>query len=151
MSVETVFWCPDRDLDQAMEKHGLLCYKNYENGGKNLPMLIAATRDGPRGSTVEQFGSESGERKRMVVPAASLLTSKADGTPLDPTGAGNAYSGAMTALLGNGISPLLAACIASGVGAVVCEHEGLPPSSEWQTTLDRIASAAKEVELKLDG
>ena len=150
LSVDTVFWCPDRDLDQAMKKHGLFCYNNYESDGNKRPLLIAATRDGPRGSTVEQFGSDSSERKRIVVPAASLLTSKADGTPLDPTGAGNAYSGAMTALLGNGISPLLAACIASGVGAVVCEHEGLPPSSEWQTTLDRIASAAKEVESKLD-
>lgn len=144
-SVDTVFWCPDRDLDQAMRKHGLFCY-NYESDDeirRKRPLLIAATRDGPRGSTVEEFGGS----ERMVVPAASLKSK--DGAPLDPTGAGNAYSGAMTALLGNGISPLLAACIASGVGAVVCEHEGLPPPREWLKTLDRIASAAKEIESKL--
>ena len=139
----SVFWCPDRDLDQTMEEHDL--YQG--NNGSNI-LLAVATRDGPRGSLLkEPLRSQDNECSPTSIPAASLRTN--DGDPIDPTGAGNAYSGAMTALLGNGVKLTTAACIASGVGAVVCEHEGLPPASDWSLTINRIEAAAREVEASL--
>jgi hypothetical protein len=145
--VDSVFWCPDRDLDQALRTHDLYGRDNTStttDDDDGLALLVA-TRDGPRGSEVWHGGPKN--NPSMTVPAAALDTE--DGAPIDPTGAGNAYSGAMTALLGNGVALSVAACIASGIGAVVCEHEGLPPVCDWHKTLDRIASAARDVESKL--
>lgn len=157
-SCDTLFWCPDRDLYEAMDQNGLYndyCDENQSaksaapNTKTNCRGLVQleAIRDGPRGSTTRTITSNSKleeEKKKQHVPAATLA--KDDGSP---TGAGNAYAGAMTALLGNNVPLSTAACIATGVGAVVCEHEGLPPQGDWQSTLERIASAAREVDSKM--
>ncbi len=140
-SCNTIFWCPDKELDQAMVSNGL--YDKATSVAGDLVQL-AAIRDGPRGSTTRITKSLFKNNQEAQVPAATLATK--DGSPIDPTGAGNAYSGAMTALLGNNVPLSKAVCIATAVGAVVCEHEGLPPPSDWQRTLERIACAAREVD-----
>eukprot|EP00536_Pseudo-nitzschia_multiseries_P006340 jgi/Psemu1/15010/gm1.15010_g len=146
-SLDSIFWCPDQQLDKAMRKHNL--YDPYDYGRYNEEGgLTIATRDGPRGSQIWRL--ERGSSRKMTLPSASLATK--DGEPVDPTGAGNAFSAAMTALLGNGVPFEKAACIATGVGAVVCEHEGLPTAIEnmtWLRILDRIHEAAMEVSAKL--
>lgn len=96
-----------------------------------------AVRDGSKGSLLLERISE----KSLTVPAASLVTP--NGQPINPTGAGNAYSAAITACLGMGASLFRAACIATAIGAVVCEHNHLPP---WNAkVLKRIHDAADEV------
>jgi len=80
------------------------------------------------------------EGKRRV-RATTLATS--DGQPVNPTGAGNAYSGALSALLGTGSDLIEAATIATGVGAAVCEFQNLPPWN-WEV-LQRIRDARDEV------
>jgi hypothetical protein len=108
----------------------------------------------------------------LYIPAATLRTS--NGEPANPTGAGNAYCAAMTVLLGTRnssssstsssssgaatstssgrerrvITSKEAACIATGVGAIVCEYEGLPLQWNW-SILDRIYQASLEVESKI--
>ncbi len=145
-SCDTVFWCPDRDLDQAILANDLYQTPTTDPSTNRDLVKLAAIRDGPRGSKTRTINSPLSNDEGYV-PAATLVTK--DGSPIDPTGAGNAYSGAMTALLGNQVPFSTAACIATGVGAVVCEHEGLPPANDWHTTLERIASAANEVDAKL--
>jgi len=145
----SVFWCPDRALDGAIRKHGL--YERVGNGNTGLSWTVSV-RDGPGGSRVMRQGSSSCDFDgggAVAIPAATLATE--DGKPVNPTGAGNAYSAAVTALVGNGVSLETAACIATGVGAVVCEHEGLPNADGgdgkgWSAVLDRIREAALEVE-----
>ena len=98
--------------------------------------LEVGVRDGPRGSL---FIGTSGEP--ILIPAASLSTS--DGRPVNPTGAGNAYSAALTVSRGLGLSTFDAACIASAVGAVLCEYNHIPP---WTSTvIARIREATDEV------
>jgi hypothetical protein len=111
----------------------------------------------------------------LYIPAATLRTD--NGKPINPTGAGNAYCAAMTVLLGTRnsssssstsssssssaaaavtsrkrerrtITLKEAACIATGVGAIVCEYEGLPLQWNW-SILDRIYQASLEVESKI--
>jgi sugar/nucleoside kinase (ribokinase family) len=69
------------------------------------------------------------------------------GGVVNPTGAGNAYSAAVTACLGKGLSLLDAACVGAAVGAALCEHQNLPPWS-WET-IHRIHDGADEVKRKL--
>ncbi len=140
-SCDTVFWCPDRELDDAMVSNEL--YVQDTNAYGDL-VRLAAIRDGPRGSTTRITKASFEKNEEAHIPVAILATK--DGAPIDPTGAGNAYSGAMTALLGNDVPLSKAACIATAVGAVVCEHEGLPSQNDWQSTLERIASASREVD-----
>jgi hypothetical protein len=98
--------------------------------------LEVGVRDGPRGSIL--IGTASG---RSVIPAASLSTF--DGNPVNPTGAGNAYAAALTVCRGLGVPAVDAACIASAVGAVVCEYDHLPP---WTSAVvDRLRKATEEV------
>eukprot|EP00984_Skeletonema_dohrnii_P026728 scaffold16119_cov67-Skeletonema_dohrnii-CCMP3373.AAC.1 len=63
----------------------------------------------------------------MKMPAATLRT--IDKAPVNPTGAGNAFSAAYVVCRGTGSSVKEAASIATAVGAVVCEYEHLPPWS----------------------
>ena len=99
----------------------------------------------PSTEIIVRNGSNGSFLKQHHIPSATLKTS--DNTPVNPTGAGNAYSAAYVACRGTGSSPEEAACLASAVGAVVCEYEHLP---EWSwSVLERIAEAAKEVESKL--
>ena len=90
-----------------------------------------AVRDGANGSFA----------KKTLVPPAVLCTP--DGAPINPTGAGNAYSGAYVSCRASGCSAEKAAIIANAVGAVVCEYNNLPPWT-W-AVLDRIAEAACEI------
>jgi hypothetical protein len=96
-------------------------------------------RKGPLGSTIVEEG------RLATVPAATLVTP--NGAPVNPTGAGNAYAGAMTALRSRGVSLLDAACIASAVGAVFCEYSHVPPWSS--SVLSRVRQATAEVKEKL--
>ena len=200
-SLNSIFWCPDHELDKAIRNYNLYDNDNDNNndnnngngsdnvndndndndsGNNGPPLLTIATRDGPKGSRILQkrtSGSSSSSRRslhsfqKFNVPAATLQTTTngEQQQPVNPTGAGNAYSAAMTALLGNNVPLRTAACISTGVGAIVCEYEGLPTTTtaaaaatnntsdsdndndnDWSSILDRIYEAAMEVESKLD-
>jgi hypothetical protein len=95
-----------------------------------------AVREGPKGSTiVEPSGAKTS------VPAATLRNF------VNPTGAGNAYSAAYTALRGRGCDFVTSSTIATGVGAVFCEYEHCPPYST--EIVERILHASKEVKKRL--
>lgn len=94
-------------------------------------------RDGAKGSFIY----------RQQIPSATLNTPNEK--PVNPTGAGNAYSAAYVVCRGTGSSSEEAAVLATAVGAVVCEYDHLPDWS-WNV-LQRIAEAAKEVDAKLNG
>ncbi len=100
-------------------------------------LIKYAIRNGVRGSVVSDSAS---------IPSASLLATPG-GMPVDPTGAGNAYAGAYAACRGTGSGVEEAACLASAVGAVVCEHENLPPWT-WGV-LGHVMEAACEVREKM--
>jgi hypothetical protein len=103
-----------------------------------------ASRGGGRGGRIEfavRHGRDGSVVDGLHVPAASLITP--DGMPINPSGAGNAYSGAYAACRGTGSTMIEAACLANAVGAVVCEYDNLPPWT-WEV-LDRIVEACREV------
>ena len=189
------FFCPDRELDDAIQKYNL--YNRIHIDDDDNDTVLVATRDGPRGSTIRNLarnaavvaaaaaavtatstvtttatiGRSSDNDNNYIplqVPAATLRTSNKK--PINPTGAGNAYAAAMTALLGiasssssktldsnsnnnNNIRILPtvedAAAIATGVGAIVCEYEGLPLNWDWDV-LDRVYEASLEVQSKMN-
>lgn len=124
---------PDRPCYSALVSFS----SEYANGKEMICAqgIEFAVRDGSNGSQVNG----------LAVPPASLKT--VDGKPLNPTGAGNAYSGAYVACRSTGSSVEEAASLANAVGAVVCEYENLP-SWTWQV-LDRIVEAAIEVSSKI--
>lgn len=121
------FISPDRDIYDAVPGS---FWNNFDVG----------VRQGPLGSIVLHKG-----RQTSTVPAATLVTS--DGAPVNPTGAGNSYAGAMTALRSRGVSLNESACIASAVGAVFCEYNHIPPWSS--NVLARVRQAAEEIKSKL--
>ena len=124
--------CPDKHLDATLQEIG------YKRGAFHI-----VARDGPNGSVLyERSLGPTVESWGLIIPAATLVTE--DTKPVNPTGAGNAYSGALSALLGTGSNLTEAATIATGVGAAVCEYEQLPPWT-WEV-LDRIYSGSKEVQ-----
>ena len=132
--------CPDNDLDSSLQEIG------HDRGAYHI-----VARNGPKGSILYESGRRGDDESnvkghRQRVPAATLATP--DGQPVNPMGAGNAYSGALSALLGTGSDLLEAATIATGVGAAVCEFKNLPPWS-WDT-LERIRDASKEVREKIN-
>mmetsp|Transcript_24951 Transcript_24951/g.60067 ORF Transcript_24951/g.60067 Transcript_24951/m.60067 type:complete len:414 (-) Transcript_24951:966-2207(-) len=118
---------PDRPCYDAL-------FSNVDHAQINKQKSEFAVRDGASGSFVTD----------LIIPSAKLKT--LDGTPINPTGAGNAYSGAYAACRASG-SSIDAACLANAVGAVVCEYENLPPWS-WDV-LQRVAEAACEVRGKV--
>jgi hypothetical protein len=99
---------------------------------------VVTVRNGPEGSVVMENGHE------VSIPAATLHTR--NGAPVNPTGAGNAYSAAFAACRAFGACSTEAACLASAIGAVVCEYEQLPPWS--YQVLDRIREATMEIQQK---
>lgn len=126
LSATAKFISPDDEIFQAVDPS---FWSKYE----------VASRQGPKGSVVFDQGKPS------MIPVATLDT--ADGEPINPTGAGNSYSGAMTALRSAGVSLEEAACIASAVGAVFCEYNHIPP---WSSdVVARVRQAAEEVRKKL--
>jgi len=103
-----------------------------------------AIREGQNGSTVNQpteivenDGPDSMSFASTHIPAATLRSL------VNPTGAGNAYSAAFTALHGSGYDEITSACIATGVGAVFCEYEHCPPYT--YAVVERIHTASEEV------
>ena len=121
---------PDRPCYEGMTSNTDFSMNESENDDNNeFEMII---RDGGNGS----FTNE------MKMPAATLRT--VDKAPVNPTGAGNAFSAAYVVCRGTGSSPKEAACIATAVGAVVCEYEHLPPLE----VVERIAEAVCEVRSK---
>ena len=117
---------PDNELYEAVDSS---FWNNHE----------VATRKGPKGSVILQEGQST------AISAATLATP--DGTPVNPTGAGNSYSGAITVLRSRGVPLEEAACIASAIGAVFCEYSHIPP---WSAdVVARVRQAADEVRRKL--
>eukprot|EP00970_Alexandrium_tamarense_P009734 scaffold1954_cov146-Alexandrium_tamarense.AAC.3 len=103
---------------------------------QQLPVLKEViVRDGANGSFTNN----------LKIPSATLRTN--DKSPINPTGAGNAYSAAFVACRGTGSTVEEAASLATAVGAVVCEYEHLPPWT-WEV-LDRIADGVFEVSKQL--
>ena len=109
-----------------------------------------AVRDGERGSVIWPLGSfddnndnlDDNDDQPWSVPAATLTQGL-----INPTGAGNAYAAAFTALRGTGSSVRQAACIATAVGAVFCECHHCPT---WtMATVERIVHASRQVEERL--
>lgn len=98
-----------------------------------------SVRMGPKGSHIRYKDT------RKTIPAATLET--ADREPVNPTGAGNAYSGALSALRSRGIPLEEAALLASAIGAVFCEYDHVPP---WTAAvIERVRRAAAELEPNL--
>ena len=126
--------CPDNDLDLSLQEVG------HDRG-----VFHIVARNGPKGSILYERTSTGRGNNGKQVRAATLTTS--DGQPVNPTGAGNAYSGALSALLGTGSDLTEAATIATGVGAAVCEFQNLPPWT-WDV-LERIRDAKDEVSEKI--
>mmetsp|Transcript_29419 Transcript_29419/g.44892 ORF Transcript_29419/g.44892 Transcript_29419/m.44892 type:complete len:385 (-) Transcript_29419:46-1200(-) len=114
---------PDEAICKSIED---TFWNNYE----------VAVRMGPKGSLICY------EDTRKIIPAATLET--ADGEPVNPTGAGNAYSGALSALRSRGVPLEKAAILAAAIGAVFCEYDHIPP---WTAAvIERVKRAAAELE-----
>ena len=113
----------------------LVSSSNFGKDNDDAVQIEFAVQDGAKGSFIDE----------VTVPSATLNTS--DGTPINPTGAGNAYSGAYVACRASGSSAEEAAIFANAVGGIVCEYEHLPPWS-WDVLL-RLAEAACEVKDKV--
>jgi len=126
---------PDRPCYEGMISHTnfTISEGNTEEGNEFFETII---RDGGNGCFTNN--------NEMKMPAATLRT--VDGMPVNPTGAGNAFSAAYVVCRGTGSSRKEAASLATAVGAVVCEYPHLPPwSSE---VLERIVEGACEVNEK---
>ena len=110
-----------------------------------------AARYGPQGSLVAPATTNSDNScdnedahlhsYPFQIPVASLQTP--DGQAVNPTGAGNAYSAAVAVCRAHGWDLVSSACVASAVGAAVCEYDHLPPWT-WKT-LQRIRQGACEI------
>jgi hypothetical protein len=142
---------PDLETYQAIKDVDALFWNQYPQ---------VAIRKGPQGSVVlvppkvghddddddDDDDSNSKQPQELRIPAATLMTF--DKTPVNPTGAGNAYAGAFSALRSiksATVSLEEAACIASAVGAVFCEYEHMPP---WtNAVLARVRTAAAQVQV----
>jgi len=112
---------PDRPCYEGMISH-----TNFTMSKGNIENIV---RDGGNGC----FTNE------MKMPAATLRTI----SPVNPTGAGNAFSAAYVVCRGTGSSSKEAASIATAVGATICEYQHMPPwSSE---VIERIVEGACEV------
>mmetsp|Transcript_24833 Transcript_24833/g.51212 ORF Transcript_24833/g.51212 Transcript_24833/m.51212 type:complete len:495 (-) Transcript_24833:55-1539(-) len=128
---------PDRPCYDAAFLHPSQSIKRSSDMQQKQILTEMVTRNGANGSFTED----------AAIPCASLRT--ADGTPVNPTGAGNAYSAAFVTCRAHGDTVLDAAALATAVGAVVCEYDHLPPWS-WEV-LERIAEAACEVKQRVRG
>ena len=107
-----------------------------------------AARYGPQGSRIWKKGSNTNEESRndvITVPVASLKT--VDGEPVNPTGAGNAFSAAISTCRAKGMTMVESACIATAIGAVFCEYEHVPPWT-WET-IHRIKQGVDQVTKKV--
>mmetsp|Transcript_13655 Transcript_13655/g.20794 ORF Transcript_13655/g.20794 Transcript_13655/m.20794 type:complete len:373 (+) Transcript_13655:1-1119(+) len=95
-----------------------------------------AIRMGSKGSLI-RCGDSS-----KTIPAATLDTY--NGEPVNPTGAGNAYSGAIAALRSRGVPIEKSALFASAIGAIFCEHDHIPP---WTAdVIEKVRRVAADLE-----
>ena len=104
--------------------------------------LEVGVRDRPQGSIFIDVNYH-----KSAIPAASLSTS--DRKPINPTGAGNAYSAALAVYrgMGVGVEGVHATCIASAVSAVLCEYNHIPPLT--RAVISRLQTATNEVQSAL--
>jgi hypothetical protein len=148
---------PDETLQTAWMEHSPLNNNESDNLWVSLLQTSEssnvvhswAIRKGSNGSTIVHWLDEKNRKMEEIdVPAATLQISVDD---INPTGAGNAYAAAYVASLSSTAtstsSTLEAACIATGVGAIVCEHSHLPLYSP--STLLRMQQAIQEVRTKI--
>lgn len=126
---------PDSHLVEALEE------SSFWKTTVDYPLDIVG-RYGPEGSRIlKSFPNDSSVAEYISIPAATLQTP--DRKPVNPTGAGNAYSAALSTCRSQGLTIFESACIATAIGAVVCEYEHLPP---WNSkVIDRIKQASLEV------
>jgi len=145
-----IAFSPDRQLFESFPLSFVQSASSDEDGlspsSSSSIVDSFAVRDGPNGSFIPHIttttNNNSNTPTRLQIPAAKLITPNAQ--PINPTGAGNAYAAAYAAARSLGhCSQYKAACIATGVGAVVCEYNHLPPW-EW-SVMERICDAAREV------
>ena len=133
---------PDSHLSEALEAIGY--WNDLQRGDSEInitttsPELDVVARYGPEGSRIVV----SNTSRCMNIPAAALETP--NGQPKNPTGAGNAYSAALSTCRAKGLTLYESACIATAIGAVLCEYEHMPPWN-WQV-LSRIHRAAVQVQ-----
>jgi hypothetical protein len=110
-----------------------------------------AVREGPDGSTIitiETLSKKTSNDEPTTASSSSLHVPAATLRLLNnPTGAGNAYAAAYTALRGSGCDTITSSCIATGIGAVFCEYDHCPPYS--YEVLDRIVLASDEVRKRI--
>ena len=102
------------------------------------PSATLAIRDGAHGSYLLT------DKRLTHVPAVAVEV-------VDPTGAGNAYGGALCARLARGDAPAEAAEAASAVGAAFCAVDGWPGATRAEWVVERAAElrARREAELQV--
>ncbi len=118
------------------------------------PGALLAVRDGEHGSYLySRPAPEAPIRQWLVDPAcrdfewfACVPAAELDGPVVDPTGAGNAYAGAICAQLAAGAHPAEAAAAASAVGAAFCAEDDWAPSAPAEETRRWVARASKLVQ-----
>ena len=118
-----------------------------------------AVRDGPRGSILVKYHynpQESlGGNDPLVCPTEEMWIPPASLRELvNPTGAGNAYAAAYTALRGSNhddddddVDPVTSACIANSVGAIFCQYNHCPPYT-WDV-IERIVETSQELQAQV--
>lgn len=101
----------------------------------------------PRSRALDSWAVRNGPDGSHLYPQSTHIPASSLKELVNPTGAGNAYSAAFTALRGSGCDPIESACIATGVGAVFCEYSHCPPYT-WDV-IERVAAASKQVETEV--
>ena len=128
---------PDKDLDEQLD------YVRLSN------IATIGVRNGPKGSLLkipryqDDRDTSIPDRISIPVPCASLVTPDV----VNPTGAGNAYSAALTTCLGSGAGLIESTCIATAIGAAFVEVEHVPEYS--LATLGRIRDGVEDVKRQL--
>jgi hypothetical protein len=150
---------PDMPAFTALQKCQSTLFQPQDpshNHNHNQALDSWAVRHGPQGSQIHTTATTSSSSSSsscvalandeedtgiLVVPAATLRQF------VNPTGAGNAFAAAYTALRGSGTSRQQSAALATGVGAVFCEYEHCPPFT-WQV-IQRVLEASRQVQPKI--
>ena len=122
---------------RTAHKDSFLC-RDTKNTGDFILVDYQYDYDNPFGGT-DPLSCPS--REITISPAGDVSAGGSAGADYGSTGNGFASAAAYTALRGNGVPALAAACIASGVGLVV--DEGYPLRHDI-STVERIATLAEK-------